>query len=297
MTKEKINLHTHTSFCDGKNTVEEMVLSAINSGFTVLGFSSHCFYPMDPKFYLPFDSLWHIPADQVKAYAAEVKRLAQKYSGQIKIQLGFEADFFESSVYGSAIPTKESYAVFEPDYLIGAVHFVNTDKGFYTVDHKTEFVKENLIKLYSKDDGSIDGKKAVCDYFEAERALLQKGNFEILAHPDLIRKRNGDLHFFDEEESWYKEQLKLTAKAVAKAGVIAEINTGAMARGSMNDVYPSAQFLEYLKELGVPVCISSDCHEADKLDFAFDFAADRAKKAGYDELSYPVQGKIIHIKI
>ena len=35
----KINLHSHTTFCDGKNSAEEMVVSAIDHGFDVFGFS------------------------------------------------------------------------------------------------------------------------------------------------------------------------------------------------------------------------------------------------------------------
>ena len=79
----------------------------------------------------------------------------------------------------------------------------------------------------------------------------------------------------------------LTAKAAAAAGVIAEINTGAIARGLMNDVYPSEQFLEYLFQQGVPVCINSDAHKCEFLDAAFDIAAVKAQRAGYKELTYP----------
>ena len=79
MNKDKINLHTHSTFCDGKNTAEEMVLSAIEHGLSVLGFSGHCFYPLNPEFYRPFDSLWHMPSDKISDYAAEVRRLKQKY--------------------------------------------------------------------------------------------------------------------------------------------------------------------------------------------------------------------------
>ena len=37
----KENFHTHTTFCDGSHSAEEMVLSAIEKGFTALGFSGH----------------------------------------------------------------------------------------------------------------------------------------------------------------------------------------------------------------------------------------------------------------
>ena len=283
----KINMHTHTLWCDGKTSAEEMVLAAIQKGFNVLGFSGHCIHPLNPDFYKPVDDVWHIPSQNIRAYTQEISRLKEKYSSQIKILLGFEADYFEAPAFGSAIPDKNAYSEFSPDYLIGAVHFVNTEKGFYTVDHKAEVIKENLIKLYSKANGEIDGRSAVCDYFEAERNMLKKGNFDILAHPDLLRKRNGHLKFFDEEESWYKEELELTAKEIAKAGVISEINTGAIARGAMDDVYPSQYFLELLYKNGVPVCINSDAHTTDGLDCAFERAAEIARRVGYKELNYP----------
>ena len=171
MSAKKCNFHTHSQFCDGKNTAEEMVLAAIEKGFDVLGFSSHCMHPLNPEFYRPFDNVWHIPAENVKAYTEEICRLKEKYSGQIKIYLGFEADYFASAEYGTAVPSKANYKEFSPDYLIGAVHFITTDKGFFTVDHKPEIVKENLIRFYSKPDGKIDGRAVVCDYFAAERAL------------------------------------------------------------------------------------------------------------------------------
>ncbi len=294
MSAKKCNFHTHTTFCDGQNTAEEMVLSAIEKGFDVLGFSGHCMHPLNPDFYKPFDTIWHIPTANIKDYITEINRLKEKYSSQIKIFLGFEADYFEAPLYGSAIPDKNIYAELKPDYLIGAVHFVNTEKGFYTVDHHAEIIKENLIKLYSKPNGEIDGKRAVCEYFEAERAMLEKGNFDIIAHPDLLRKRNGELKIFDENESWYKEEIKATAKAIAKAGVISEINTGAIVRGAMDDTYPSTPFLDLLHEYGVPVCINSDAHTKEGLDGAFDRATEKARRAGYKELVYP-HGVIIKL--
>lgn len=287
MQTPKCNFHTHTVFCDGKSTAEEMVLAAIEKGFTALGFSGHCLHPLNPEFYKPFDNIWHIRSENIKAYTEEICRLKEKYSGQIKIYLGFEADYFSSTQYGTAIPSKKDYAEFSPDYLIGAVHFINTDKGFFTVDHKPEIVKENLIRFYSKPDGSIDGRAAVCDYFYAEREMLKKGDFDIIAHCDLIKLRNGPINFFNPKESWYKKELKATAKEIKRAGVIAEINTGAIGRGIMDDTYPSKYFLELLFELGVPICINSDAHTTAMLDCAFDRAAEMAKKTGYTELVYP----------
>jgi len=296
---QKINLHTHSKFSDGRFTAEEMVISAIQCGFTVLGFSEHSIHPLNPSFYSPEKS-WHIFPENISAYAKEMQRLKKKYEAQIKLLTGFEADFFEDNKpgksIGSTIPLKSNFD-FTPDFLIGSVHFVCNQKGFYTVDYDPESVKAGLIKLYGDKNGNVDYKAAVCEYFEAERKMLELGKFEILGHADLIKKNNPVLHFFDENESWYKEELKLTAKAAARAGVVAEINTGAIARGLLDDVYPSAQFLEYFKDEGVPICKNSDAHFADKIDCAWDRASLAAKKAGYKELTYPVSGELIHIPI
>lgn len=295
---QKINLHTHCTFCDGKNSLEEMVIAAIEKKFTILGFSSHCIHPLSSDFYKTPDDDWHLPVDKISNYLNEIKQLKEKYGSQIQIFTGFEADYFEDEKIGAAIPDFEVYKAFNPDYLIGSVHFVNTPKGFYTVDHTVENLQENLQKLYGDEKtGIIDGKRAVCEYFDAERQMLAKGNFNIIGHADLIRKRNSALKFFDEKESWYHDELQATAKAIAKAGVVAEINTGAIARGIMDDVYPSSPFLELLHSYKVPVCINSDCHNAPYLDCAFDKAAAIAKKIGYTELIYPIKDKTISVKL
>jgi histidinol-phosphatase (PHP family) len=297
---QKINLHTHSTFCDGRFPAEEMVLAAIEKGFTILGFSGHSIHPLNPDFYAPEKS-WHILPENLTAYVHEILRLKEKYEPQIKILLGFEADFLEdntaSKKIGNAVPDKAAFAKFSPDYLIGSVHFVTNQKGFYTVDFDPENVQKGLLELYGDKNGKVDYKAAVCEYYEAERKMLERGNFEILGHADLIKKTNPVLHFFDDNESWYKEQLKLTAKAAAKAGVIAEINTGAIARSILKDPYPSQQFLEYFKDEGVPVCISSDAHFTDKIDCAWELAAEYAKKAGYKELTYPIAGQLIYIPL
>ena len=66
------NAHTHTNFCDGKNTAEEMVLGAIQKGFTSLGFSGHS--------YLSFDSGWTMSEEGTQAYCQEINRLKQAYN-------------------------------------------------------------------------------------------------------------------------------------------------------------------------------------------------------------------------
>ena len=37
------NLHTHTTYCDGINTPEQVILTAIDKGFGAIGFSGHSY--------------------------------------------------------------------------------------------------------------------------------------------------------------------------------------------------------------------------------------------------------------
>lgn len=271
----KSNYHTHTTYCDGKNSPEEMILGAISSGLNILGFSGHSMYP--------FACDWHIAPREHKAYSDEIKALAKKYSGKIEVYCGFEADFIE----GMCCPDMNRYEEFSPDFLIGSVHYVFGDKGFYEADGNINEVPELINQYFG---GNV--KKAVQAYFAAQRSMLEKGNFMFWGHPDLIRKQNSKKMLFDETESWYKDELKLTAKAAAKAGVCAELNTGGIARGYLETPYPSPYFLELLHQNNVPVTINSDSHNADTIDFWFENAIQYIKKAGYTETMFYTTGSL-----
>ena len=42
------DIHVHTTYCDGKSTVEEIVKKAISMNMTSIGFSSHEHVTFDP---------------------------------------------------------------------------------------------------------------------------------------------------------------------------------------------------------------------------------------------------------
>lgn len=264
----KTNYHTHTTFCDGENTAEEMIKAAVEKKFDAIGFSGHSMFP--------FAETWHIAPREHENYIQTIYRLKEKYKNEITVLCGFESDFIPSL----CTPDFKNFGGMKPEYIIGSVHYVVNENGFVTVDESAEGVKNGIERLFHS-----DGKQFVKEYFYLERLMLQKGDFTILGHADLIRKRNGTLHFFDERDSWYQKEIKALAAEIKKSGVIVEINTGAIGRGAMDDVYPSRYFLELLREKNVPVTISSDAHSCGTLDTAFDRAKETAYKAGYTELA------------
>ena len=69
----KQNLHTHSVYCDGKDTPEEIVLECLNRNFNSIGFSIHAF--------VPYSKTVVIPLERIEEYKTEIRRLKEKYKG------------------------------------------------------------------------------------------------------------------------------------------------------------------------------------------------------------------------
>lgn len=244
----------HTTWCDGKNTSAEMVQAALEKGFDAIGFSSHVL--------LPISDPWTLQPDTVDAYVAEIRALAEKYKDRISILCGMEADF----ITGKSRPDRSVYARLGLDYLIGSVHEVVAPSGVRVpVDHKPELLADGIAQQFGG-----DAQAFVRAYFAAERDMATTCEFDVIGHPDLVRKFNGKLSYFDESADWYLDELRITADAFAATGKIVEVNTGGISRGWIDDAYPSPFFRALLRERGVRFILSSDAHSAAAIDCAFD---------------------------
>ena len=254
LVKMKTNYHTHTRWCDGKDDPETMIRAAIGKKFDVLGFSSHSAYPDDEA--------CTVPAAKLSCYFADIRALAEKYEGRIRLLCGVEADY----IPGATDPDRARYAPFSPDYIIGSIHYVIAPNGMRVpVDHTPKLLSDGVAAHFNG-----DVKAYIRAYFAQEREMVSHFSFDIVGHPDLVRKFNAKHPYFDESASWYQDELSLTADAIAKSGKLVEVNTGAISRGWMLDAYPSALFRTMLRERGVRFILSSDSHSADTLDCAFD---------------------------
>ena len=63
----KSNYHTHSIFCDGKDSIESIVEYAIKKGFKYLGFTSHS--------YIEGDDSWTLKENSLPEYISEVLRV------------------------------------------------------------------------------------------------------------------------------------------------------------------------------------------------------------------------------
>ena len=251
----KTNYHTHTTWCDGRDSPRAVVEAAVERGFDAIGFSSHSMLPET-------DTDWVLTPEKAVRYAAEIRALAAEYAPRIRVLCGVEADY----IPGGAEPSYAAYAAISPDYMIGSVHFVVAPDGARVpVDHAPELLGKGIREHFA---GSAEA--FIRAYFAQQREMLARFDFDVLGHPDLVRKFNAKHPYFDENASWYREEVEATADAVAASGKTVEVNTGAISRGWLDDAYPSAAFRDLLRARGVRFVLSSDAHAADAIDCAFD---------------------------
>lgn len=272
---KKINLHSHTNFCDGKNTTEEMVLAAIDHNFDVFGFSGHS--------YTNFDESYCMSLDDTLTYREEVKMLADKYRSQIKILCGVEQDYFSNQ------PT-DYY-----DYVIGSVHAFynkNFDKYVY-VDYGADSLVADCENLYGGNSLAL-----AKDYFSTVSDVHNRTNCNIIGHFDLLTKFNEQVHMFDESHPEYIAAVDNALEHLLPSGAIFEINTGAMSKGYRSTPYPSESILRKIHKGGGKIILSSDTHSVDTVDFAFDDALRLAQLCGFETImSIDDMGNFVEARI
>ena len=78
-------VHTHSTLCDGKNTLAEMARAAFAAGAVTFGASGHSHTD------IPWDQGNVLPEDP-SAYRAEVLRLREEYRGRMEVLPGIEQD-------------------------------------------------------------------------------------------------------------------------------------------------------------------------------------------------------------
>ena len=239
------NFHTHTTYCDGKSTAEEMVKKAIELGLSQLGFSGHS--------YTEFDLEPCMTREGTEAYKAEITRLKEKYKDKIKILLGIEYD------YHSDEPTNDY------DYILGSVHYILKDDKYLCIDYSRNTQIDAVNRYYGGDFYSY-----IEDYYTTVADLYNKTKCDIIGHFDLITKYNAEGSLFDTNHPRYIAAWQKAADAIIKTPAVVEINTGGIARGHVKSPYPCQEIINYFKANGKKMIFSSDCHNKDFLLCRYD---------------------------
>lgn len=267
----KTNLHTHSLYCDGKCSLEEMILSAIEKEYKILGFSSHAPVPFDNAFSIKNQ-------DAMLDYVAEIKHLKKKYIQKIDIYLSLEIDYIPNLT--------TSFAEFKQkadlDYTIGAVHLVKSPSGaLWFIDGGKHEVYDNGLKnLFDNDI-----KKAVKTYYYQINEMLEKENPDILAHFDKIKMHNQH-RYFSEDDKWYVNLVNESLDLIKETNTLLEVNTRGIYKKRCQDLFPDIPVLKQALAMNIPICVNSDAHHTEDFDKALDIALQRVALSGYKEVFY-----------
>lgn len=249
--------HTHTPLCmHAVGEPAEYVDTAIQRGVAEYGVSDHA--PQTPE---PFDD-WRMLEKQLPEYYDWIDRAREHADGRIVVRAGLECDWLpgnESWIEKLA----ESYSW---DYLIGSVHYL-TDCG----------------KTWDFDNPVWLGRWAETDvaqawevYWKEYTRMAKSGLFDILGHPDLIKKfgyrPDGDLRRYYEP----------VIEAITASDTAIELNMAGLNKPCA-EAYPSVEFLQLAADAGVPIVLSSDAHAPKEVAQYFEQGVDLLKQAGYRE--------------
>ena len=237
--------HTHTTFCDGNNTPEEMVVSAIEKGMDELGFSVHC--------HMQFSDAYGLKLQDTDRYFSELSALREKYADKIRIHIGVEQEYY------SNIPTDRF------EYIIGSVHFLFDGNKYYPIDSAPEGLPIAVNEAFGG-----DWYLMAEHYYDTVSDVVRKTGADIIGHFDLITKFNETHNYFDATNDRYITAAKKAIDKLIPYGKPFEINTGAISRGYRTTPYPSFDLIDYIKEKGGKFILSSDSHSAENLCFEFD---------------------------
>ncbi|MDO4265142.1 MAG: histidinol-phosphatase [Eubacteriales bacterium] len=248
------NFHTHTDFCDGKNTAREMIEAALSLGFLHLGLSSHGYTWFDREFLL-----------DTEAYFKECRALQQEYADRINLLVGIEQDCLADPE-----PNREA------DFLIGSTHYLKIGDQYPAVDDTFEMAECTVREYFGG-----DWYRYCRAYYEQEAEVFERTGCTFIGHFDLVTRFNDEHPRFDEQDPRYLRPALEVMEYLAGKGIPFEINTGALNRGRKKAPYPAPPLLKALRSFGGEILISSDAHSVDKLDGCFDEAVREAVAAGF----------------
>lgn len=249
------NIHTHTTFSDGKNTAEEMVQKALALDFVSLGFSDHSETVFDPGYCTK--------KEDYPRYREEVSRLKIKYEDKIELFCGIEQDYYSE-------PVSDEF-----EYTVGSVHYIYVKEEYFPMDASAED-QQRFIRGHGRGDPMELAKR----YFDTVVENSQKRTFQIQGHFDLIQKYG----LFDGAGEEYQRLALAAADEVMKRVPFFEVNCGAISRGYRKTPYPDDFILKHLLKKGAKLILNGDSHSADTLNTHYEESVQALKKMGFSSL-------------
>ena len=256
--------HMHTPRCNHAiGTIAEYAQFAVNSGLTEIGMSDHSPMPNG------FDKAWRMDESELDSYFQELEDVKNQFSNQLSIKVGLEVDYY---------PGAEDYiqnltSLYNWDYLIGSVHFID-GWGFDNPDEIDVWNQRNVEEVYAS-------------YYELVGKSAASGLFDIIGHPDLVKK----FGFRPKAQSQLVSDAEdKMLKTVKQAGVALEVSSAGL-RKPVGEIYPAPSLIEKAARLEIPFSYGSDAHSPTEVGHAMNECLALLHQYGIEQVASFTQRK------
>jgi len=243
-------------FAFTEQNVDRYLVAAEEVGVEELGCSEHIY-----QFQQALD-IWRHPhweeqaRDDLDAYCEFVRTTP--------LRLGIEVDY----VPGAEDRTANLLEERDLDYVIGSVHFV----GDWAVDMEGEY------DIWARDG---DPDSVWRRYFRLLAETARSGLFDVLAHPDLVKKWGNQRPLPERDPRFYYEPA---VEAIAESGIAVEVSTAGL-RKPVGEIYPAPDLASMCVEAGAAFSLSSDAHIPGEIGYAYDQAVEAMRAWGIAEIA------------
>ncbi|OMJ23342.1 putative histidinol-phosphatase [Smittium culicis] len=243
--------HCHSGqFClHASGTLEDVVKSAIDKNFKILGLSEHAprsriqdLYPEEK--HLTPENIFKMFSD----YITEARRLKSVYKDKIKILVGVESEWIKD---GLTTTQKDIFDKFSCEYIVGSLHHV---KGI-PIDFDLPTYQSAL------ENCNNDVEELSFNYYKEQYDMINSLRPNIIGHFDLIRLFSDEPHILSER------CLDIVTKSIKLAisyGALFEVNSRSLKK-NLKYPYPFPDILQIIIKNGGKLTISDDSHAPDQL--------------------------------
>jgi len=249
-----VDYHIHTKLCGhARGEPEQYVREAIRKGLKEIGFADHM-----PMLRIRDEHLTMKP-EELPLYVGMVRDL-QESVDELTIRLGIEMDY----IPGQMDEIWEAAEPYDFDYVYGAVHYLD---GWDFGDSRT-------LSRYQGEDPDAMYER----YFDLFCEAVERGGFDVMAHPDLVKKHGARTSLP------VNRMYDAAADALARADVAIEVNSSGL-RKRIVELYPTLDFLSTCASRGVAVTLGSDAHSPGQVGMDFDLSLRHLARAGVAEIA------------
>lgn len=252
--------HMHTVLCGHACGEPAEMLNAIIEKNLLGGIITE-HLPLDPS--LDPEGIYSMRGDVDLLYVAELRDLRFDWD-KANLVIGAEADWLSSDPEFTKRSVTEARKA-GVEVVLGSVHFLN-GWAFDDPAYLHEWEERDVEKVYD-------------EYFSAWVDAASSGLFDVMAHPDLVKKFG---HRSKREDDFAAE----VARVAKENNVLLEVSTAGL-RKPVQEIYPSELFIKHSIAKGCDFTLGSDAHSPMEVGYKLDKAADLLLSLGKDRVAYP----------